>query len=190
VFRLGVLVSGSGTNLQAILDTVHGRDGIEVAGVVSNRPEVKALERAAQASVATAVFERSAYGSRAERDGAIADWLKARDVSLVVLAGSMELLENSFLAEFPDRVINVHPSLLPAFPGPKPVEDQIAAGIKEGGVTVHFVDEGIDTGPIILQEPVKLPYTHDPEETLRVLHEKEHELLPRVIREIATGAVR
>jgi phosphoribosylglycinamide formyltransferase-1 len=136
------------------------------------------------------VFDRSAYDSRADRDRAMAAWLKEREVELVVLAGFMELLDAAFLGEFPGRVINVHPALLPAFPGAHPVEDQIAYGVKVGGVTVHFVDDGVDTGPIILQQAVPLPYTRSKEDVLTVLHEAEHELLPRAIRLISRGGVR
>jgi phosphoribosylglycinamide formyltransferase-1 len=189
-FRIAVLVSGSGTNLQAILDQLHGRDGIEVAAVASSKAGVAALERAEAAGVETGVFEAADFPSRADRDRAMAGWLAEREVELVILAGFMELLDPAFLAEFAGRVINVHPALLPAFPGAHPVEDQIAYGVKVGGVTVHFVDDGVDTGPIILQQAVTLPYTRDKEDVLRVLHEAEHELLPRAIRLIARGQVR
>jgi phosphoribosylglycinamide formyltransferase-1 len=189
-FRIAVLVSGSGTNLQAIIDSLHGRDGVEIAAVASSKDDVKALERAQAAGLETGVFESARYPSRAERDRAMAAWLKRRHVALVVLAGFMELLDSSFLAEFPAGVINVHPALLPAFPGAHPVEDQIAYGVKVGGVTVHFVDDGVDTGPIILQQAVPLPYTRSKEDVLTVLHEAEHELLPRAIRLIADGRVR
>jgi phosphoribosylglycinamide formyltransferase 1 len=189
-FQIAVLVSGSGTNLQAIIDKVHGRDGIEVAAVASSKPAVKALERAQAAGIETEVFEASAYPTRAERDRAMADWLEARGVELVVLAGFMELLDSAFLGRFPARIINVHPALLPAFPGPTPVEDQIAYGVKVGGITVHFVDDGVDTGPIILQQAIPLPYTRSKEDVLTILHEAEHELLPRAIQLIARGAVR
>jgi phosphoribosylglycinamide formyltransferase-1 len=189
-FRIAVLVSGSGTNLQAIIDNVHGRDGIEVAAVASSKPGVRALERAQAADIETRVFEAADFPSRADRDRAMATWLVERDVELVVLAGFMELLDTSFIAEFAGRVINVHPALLPAFPGAHPVEDQIAYGVKVGGVTVHFVDDGVDTGPIILQQAVTLPYTRSKEDVLTVLHEAEHELLPRAIRLIAGGRVR
>jgi phosphoribosylglycinamide formyltransferase-1 len=185
-----VLVSGSGTNLQAILDQLHGRDGIEVVAVASSKAGVAALERAQAAGVETGVFEAADFPSRADRDRAMAAWLAAREVGLVVLAGFMELLDPAFLTEFAGRVINVHPALLPAFPGAHPVEDQIAYGVKVGGVTVHFVDDGVDTGPIILQQAVTLPYTRDKEDVLTVLHEAEHELLPRAIRLIARGQVR
>jgi phosphoribosylglycinamide formyltransferase-1 len=119
----------------------------------------------------------------------MAAYLKERGVRLVVLAGYMQLLDAGFLAEFPQAVINVHPALLPAFPGPRPIEDQIAYGVKVGGVTVHFVDGGVDTGPIILQEAVRLPYTRDDKEILGLLHRTEHRLLPHAIRLIARGAV-
>jgi phosphoribosylglycinamide formyltransferase 1 len=189
-YRIAVLVSGSGTNLQAILDEVHGRDGVVVDVVVSNRSDAQALERARAAGVETAVFDTAEYADRAERDRAMAGFLKQRGVRLVVLAGYMHLLDRMFLAEFPHAVINVHPALLPAFPGANPIQDQIAYGAKVSGVTVHFVDDGVDTGPIILQEAVTLPYTRNQEESLTALHRTEHDLLPRAIRLFARGGVR
>jgi phosphoribosylglycinamide formyltransferase 1 len=189
-FPIAVLVSGSGTNLQAILDTAHGHDGIDVAAVASSRPGVAALDRAARAGVPSSVFETSSYPGRRERDHAMADWLAGHGVRLVVLAGFMELLHPAFLERFPNSVINVHPALLPAFPGAHPVADQIDYGVKIGGVTVHFVDDGVDSGPIILQEPVRLPQGVSEEEVLEVLHDTEHELLPRAIRLIARGGIR
>ena len=184
------MVSGSGTNLQAIIDNVHGRDQVEVVAVASSKPGVKALDRADSAGIASAVFDAAGYPSRVDRDRAMAAWLQKRGAELVVLAGFMELLDAAFLGAFPGRVINVHPALLPAFPGAHPVEDQIAYGVKVGGVTVHFVDDGVDTGPIILQQAVPLPYTRSKEDVLTVLHEAEHELLPRAIRLISRGGVR
>ena len=140
--RVGVLASGAGTNLQAILDRVHGRDGIEVVAVATDKPGAPALERAARAGVPTAEFPLAAYADRAARDAAIADLLAGHGVELVVLAGYMALLEPGFLARFPDRVINVHPALLPAFPGMRAIEQALDYGVKVFGVTVHFVDEG------------------------------------------------
>jgi phosphoribosylglycinamide formyltransferase 1 len=137
----------------------------------------------------TKVFEVEDHATRAERDRAMAAYLKQRGVRLVVLAGYMQLLDPGFLSQFPQSVVNVHPALLPAFPGAHPIEDQIAYGVKVSGVTVHFVDEGVDTGPIILQEAVTLPYTRDDKEILAVLHRTEHQLLPRAVRLIAKGAV-
>jgi phosphoribosylglycinamide formyltransferase-1 len=190
LYRIAVLVSGSGTNLQAILEGVHGRDGVIVDVVISNRVDARALERAREAGVETAVFDAAEFPDRPERDRAMAEYLKQRGVQLVVLAGYMHLLDRAFLAEFPNAVINVHPALLPAFPGANPVQDQIAYGAKISGVTVHFVDDGVDTGPIILQEAVTLPYTRDQEEILTALHRTEHDLLPRAIRLFAAGGVR
>ena len=189
IFPIAVLVSGAGTNLQAILDEVHGRDGVEVDVVVSNRTDAQGLDRARATGVETAVFEASDYPDRPARDRAMAAFLRARGVRLVVLAGYMQLLDAAFLAEFPQAVINVHPALLPAFPGAHPIEDQIAYGVKISGVTVHFVDGGVDTGPIILQEAVTLPYTRDDKEILALLHRTEHRLLPRAIRLMARDAV-
>ena len=190
VFPIAVLVSGSGTNLQAILDRVHGRDGIAVDVVVANKTGAYALQRAEAAGVETAVFDVADYPDRAARDREMAGYLKGRGVRLVVLAGYMHLLDPMFLAEFPNAVINVHPALLPAFPGANPVRDQVAYGVKVSGVTVHFVDDGVDTGAIILQEAVTLPPTRNEEEILTVLHRTEHELLPRAIRLFAHGGVR
>ena len=186
---IAVLISGTGTNLQAILDQVHGREGIEVDVVVSNRADAGGLDRARRAGVDTAVFDAADYSDRVERDREMAAFLTGRGVRLVVMAGYMQLLDAGFLAEFPQAVINVHPALLPAFPGPHPIEDQIAYGVKVGGVTVHFVDGGVDTVPIILQEAVRLPYTRDDKEILGLLHGIEHRLLPRAIRLFAQGAI-
>jgi phosphoribosylglycinamide formyltransferase-1 len=188
-FRLGVLISGEGTNLQAILDRVHGREGIEVACVASNRPGARGLERAGTAGVETGVFPAAEYASRPERDRVMGDWLEERGVDLVVLAGFMELLGPEFVRRFYGRVINVHPSLLPAFPGVDAIEQALRHGVRLTGVTVHFVDEGVDSGPIILQEPLELSYPADMAATEERLHRVEHELLPRAIRLIARGVV-
>jgi phosphoribosylglycinamide formyltransferase 1 len=188
--KIGVLASGTGTNLQALLDRVHGRDGIEVVAAASDKPGARALERAVAAGVATAVFQVADYGDRVARDRAMADWLVERGVELVVLAGYMQLLSPSFLASFPDRVINVHPALLPAFPGLDAVRQALDYGVKVFGVTVHFVDDGVDTGPVILQRALELPDATDPAEVLDRLHPIEHELLPEAVRLIARGAVR
>ena len=189
-FRIAVLASGAGSNLQAILDTVHGSDGIEVAAVASDKPDALALERARKAGVPAAVFPRADFADRAARDAALADWVAGHDVRLVVLAGYMQLLTPAFLARFPQAVVNVHPALLPAFPGLNAVEQAIAHGVRVFGVTVHFVDEGVDTGPIILQRAIELPGARAPEDVLERLHAIEHDLLPEAIRLIARGAVR
>jgi phosphoribosylglycinamide formyltransferase 1 len=189
-FRIAVLVSGRGSNLQAILDKVHGQDGIEVAGVASNKRDARALERASEAGVETAVFETDDHPDRTARDRAMADWLTEREVELVVLAGYMQLLSPEFVGRFRNRIINVHNALLPAFPGMRAIEDALEYGVKVSGVTIHFIDEGVDSGPVILQEAVRLPYTRDAAEFEAEIHRVEHELLPRTIRLIASGAVR
>jgi phosphoribosylglycinamide formyltransferase-1 len=188
-FRIAVLVSGEGTNLQAILDSVHGVEGIEVAGVVASRPEAKGLQRARQAGVETAVFEARGRDERRERDRALGDWLEGLGADLVVLAGWMEILSAEFIRRFEGRVLNVHPSLLPSFPGIGAIEQALEHGVRVTGVTVHFVDEGVDTGPIVLQEPLELAYDREVEEVERAVHSIEHRLLPRAIRLIASGAV-
>jgi len=187
--RVGVLASGTGTNLQAILDRVHGKEA-EVVAVGSDKPGAQALGRALKAGIDTGEFPVSAYASREERDLAMAEWLVSRNVELVVLAGYMQLLSAGFLAAFPLRVINVHPALLPAFPGVRAVEQALEYGVKVFGVTVHFVDEGIDSGPIILQQAIELPEAVEPEEVRAALRPIEHDLLTGAVRLIASGAVR
>ena len=186
-----MLASGAGTNLQALLDTVHGHDGIELVAVASDNADAPALERARRAAVPARTFRRVEYGGdRAARDRAIAEWLTEREAELVVLAGYMQLLGADFLARFPDAVINVHPALLPAFPGLDAVAQALAYGVKVFGVTVHFVDEGVDTGPVILQRAFELPAAREPEDVLPRIHELEHVLLPEAVRLIARGEVR
>ena len=187
--RVGVLASGRGTNLQALLDRVHGREGIEIVAVASDKPGARALERARAVGVECASFPVAMHAERESRDRAMADWMRERAVELVVLAGYMQLLSRSFLAAFPSRVINVHPALLPAFPGLEAVPQALAYGVKVFGVTVHFVDEGIDSGPVILQRAIELPDARGVEEVLERLHPIEHELLPEAVRLIARGAV-
>ena len=217
--RVGVLASGAGTNLQAILDRVHGREGVEVVAVGSDKPEAPVLGRAEAAGVATAVFPLERRGDptrggassrgglfrtepspgseaprpfpdRVARDAAMADWLEKHRVDLVVLAGYMQLLSPAFLSRFAQRVVNVHPALLPAFPGIRSVEQALAYGVKVFGVTVHFVDEGVDTGPIILQRALDLPEAADADAVRSALRPVEHELLCEAVRLIARDAVR
>ncbi len=188
-FRVAVLVSGEGSNLQALLDSVHGRDGIEIVGVASSRADARGLERAERAGVETAVFSLADEPDRDRRDDALADWLDAREAHLVVLAGFMEILSSGFIQRFRNRIVNVHPSLLPAFPGVRAIEQALDYGVQVTGVTVHFVDEGVDSGPIIMQRAFELPYHRDIEGVEARIHEIEHELLPRVVGLIAAGAV-
>jgi phosphoribosylglycinamide formyltransferase-1 len=189
--RVAVLVSGEGSNLQAILDSAHGRDGVEVVAVAATKAEARGLERARNAGVETGVFRAADYADRAARDEALADWLDERGVELVVLAGWMEILGAPFIRRFAGRMLNVHPSLLPAFAGLRPIEQAVDYGVKVMGVTVHFVEEIVDSGPIVLQEAFDvLPYSRDIAAIEERVHEVEHRLLPRAVRLLAAGRVR
>lgn len=187
--RVAVLVSGQGSNLQALIDGVHGREA-QIVAVASDRPEAPALERARAAGIAAAAFPLGEHADRVARDLAVADWLAEQGAELVVLAGYMALLTPAFLARFPDRVVNVHPSLLPAFPGIRAIEQALEHGVKVTGVTVHLVDEGVDTGAILLQRAIPMPDTRDPAAVHAALQPLEHELLPEAVRLIAAGRVR
>jgi phosphoribosylglycinamide formyltransferase 1 len=173
---IGVLVSGNGTNLQALLDA-----DLPIAAVASNRKDAHALVRARNAGVPTATFSLECHADRAERDLVMATWLEEHGVELVVLAGYMHLLTMPFLGRFPGRIVNVHPSLLPAFPGAHAIRDALDAGVETTGVTVHYVDEGLDTGDVIRQEEVPL----EPRDTLvERIHDVEHRLLPEVVSQL------
>ena len=173
---IGVLVSGEGTNLQALVDA-----GLPIAAVASNRGDAGALARADAAGIPNRVFELDGYSDRAARDRELADWLQLRGVDLVVLAGYMHLLTPVFLDRFRDRIVNVHPSLLPQFPGGQAIADALDAGVDTTGVTVHYVDEGLDTGAVIRQEAVAV----EPRATLvERIHAVEHRILPEVVREL------
>ena len=173
---IGVLVSGNGTNLQALIDAE-----LPVVAVASNRKDAYALVRAREAGVPTATFSLDCHADREERDLVMATWLEEHGVELVVLAGYMHLLTKPFLDRFPERIVNVHPSLLPAFPGAHAIADALAAGVETTGVTVHVVDEGLDTGPVLAQREVPL----EPRASLEQrIHAVEHELLPKVVKEL------
>jgi phosphoribosylglycinamide formyltransferase 1 len=189
-FRIVVLASGSGTNLQAILDKLHGRDGIEVVGVGSDKAAAGALERGRRAGVECGVFPADDYSDRQARDGAMGDWIESRRPDLIVLAGYMQLLSAPFIGRFRNRVVNVHPALLPSFPGLDAIGQALAAGVETTGVTVHFVDEGVDTGPAIAQREVPVPPGMSREKLEAAVHAVEHELYPEAIRMIAEGRVR
>ena len=195
-FRIGVLISGEGSNLQALIDDL--RDALEeIAGVVSSRADSRGIERAEAAGLDTAVFSLADEPDRERRDAALADWLEQREVELVVLAGFMELLTPGFIRRFAGRIVNIHPALLPAFAGLRAIAQTLEHGVKVAGVTVHFVDEGMDSGPIILQEAFELPYHRgieamDEREIDAIeerFHEVEHRLLPRAVRLLAAGRV-
>ena len=187
--RVGVLASGAGTNLQALIDRVHGRDGVELVAVGSDKAEAAALERARAAGIATEIFPRDRYADRGQRDADITGWLRTQGVELVVLAGYKQLVSPEFLQAFPQRVINVHPALLPAFPGLGVVQHALDYGVKVFGVTIHFVDDGVDTGPIIFQRALHLPDAREAEEVLEQLHPIEHELLAEAVSLIAAGKI-
>lgn len=187
--NVGVLASGTGTNLQALIDRAHGHDGVRIVAVGSDRRDAQALERARAADIEARAFEAGEFADRRGRDLAMADWMRSLGVELVVGAGYMRLLDPAFLDAFPQRVINVHPALLPAFPGLHVVQAALDYGVKVFGVTVHFVDSGVDSGPIILQGSVHLPDATDPEEVLERLHPIEHELLVKAVMLISQGAV-
>jgi phosphoribosylglycinamide formyltransferase-1 len=189
-FKLVVLASGTGTNLQAIIDRLHGREGVEVVGVGSDRPTAMALERARAAGIETAVFPIAEFADRGSRDAAIAEWIESLGADLVALAGYMQLLSAGVVERFRNRIVNIHPALLPSFPGLDAIGQALEAGAEVTGVTVHFVDEGVDTGPVILQREVPVPADRDPEALATAIHAVEHELYPEAIRMIARGQVR
>jgi phosphoribosylglycinamide formyltransferase-1 len=176
---IGVLVSGEGTNLQALID-----EGLPIYAVASNKRDARALERAVASGIEAAAFPLEKYPSREARDEAMADWLAVRGVRFVVCAGYMHLLTAPFLERFPGRIVNTHSAPLPDFPGARPIEDVLAAGVKETAATVHYVDEGVDTGPVIAAERVPVR-DDDTVDSLRArVQEVEHRLLPRTVREL------
>jgi phosphoribosylglycinamide formyltransferase-1 len=187
-YRVVVLVSGSGTNLQSLIDTVHEPGGIEIVRVVSSKDGVPALERAGRAGIPTAVVPLAGR-ERHARDAELAEVVAAERPDLVVLAGWMSILTGVFLDRFPDRVINLHPSLLPAFPGLHAIEQALAWGVQVTGVTVHFAEEVVDGGPPILQEPVAVMYGDDADALTARIREAEHRLVPEAVRLFAAGRV-
>ncbi len=189
-FRIAVLASGAGTNLQALIDHFDGDGSVVFAGVASDKPGARALGRAGEAGIETAAFPAAEYSDREARDIALAEWLTARGVDLVVLAGYMQLLSARFIERFTNRIVNVHPALLPSFPGLDAIGQALEHGVRITGVTVHFVDEGVDSGPIIVQRPVPVPPDRDRTALERAIHATEHALYPQAIAMIAAGRVR
>ena len=184
--KAAVLASGAGSNLAALIGTVHGHE-VEIVAVASDRADAPALGLARAADIPTGVFAKDAYADRVARDAAMADWLQACGVELVITAGYMALLDAGFIARFRDRIVNVHPSLLPAFPGVRAIEQAIAAGVRVAGVTVHLVDEGVDTGAIIAQRAIDVPPGATAEQLHALLQAIEHELLPAAVRQLTDG---
>jgi phosphoribosylglycinamide formyltransferase 1 len=176
---IGVLVSGEGTNLQALID-----EGLPIAAVASNKEDARALERARAAGIASGAFELDDYPDREARDTAMADWLERHGVDLVVCAGYMHLLRPCFLRRFPGRVVNTHSAPLPQFPGPHPIDDVLAAGVPETAATVHYVDGGVDTGPVIAAERIPVLPSDDADTLKARVQAVEHRLLPQVVREL------
>ncbi|HLM37151.1 MAG TPA: phosphoribosylglycinamide formyltransferase [Gaiellaceae bacterium] len=176
---IGVLVSGEGTNLQALIDA-----DLPISCVAGNKPHARALERALEAGIATGIFPAEAYAGRDERDAAMATWLEEHGARLVVCAGYMHLLRPCFLERFPGRVVNTHSAPLPDFPGARPIEDVLEAGVAETAATVHYVDEGVDSGPVIAAERVPVLAGDDASSLRARVQAVEHRLLPRVVRQL------
>lgn len=189
--KIGILISGRGSNMAALADAVaDGRiPASEVVVVISDKADVAGIAKAAERGIRTAVIERAGR-ARAEHDAAIVSELKIRDVELVCLAGYMRLLSPEFVREFPDRIVNIHPSLLPAFPGLKVQQQAIDHGVKISGCTVHFVDEKLDHGPIILQRSVEVKDGDTPADLTERILAIEHESYIEAVRRIAAGRIR
>ena len=189
--KIGVLASGSGSNLQTLIDQLHHDESckIEISVVVSDRKEAYALTRAKKAGIPSYVVKARDFPDRHAFDGRISELLDTHAVELIVLAGFMKLFQPAFVQKYSSRILNIHPALLPAFPGAHPVADTLAYGAKVSGVTVHFVDEGMDTGPIIAQKSVPV-FDDDDEESLHArLQVEEHKLYPTVIRWYAENRI-
>ena len=187
--KVGVLLSGSGTNFQAIIDEAAAGLPVEVVQVVSSRPDAYGIERARAAGIPVLVMNREAYADPDAADARVVETLQAAGAEYVVMAGYMRMVTPVMLKAFPNRVLNLHPALLPSFKGAHAIADAFAAGVKVTGVTVHFANEDYDKGPIVAQEPVRV-LESDTEETLEArIHEVEHELYPRVLGWIAAGKV-
>jgi len=189
VLLIAILASGEGTNLQALLDGPAAEGVVEIVGVASDKVDAPALKRAEAAGIPTGRFPVSEYADRAARDRALADWLEDRGAELIVSAGYMQLLDPHFIERFEERIINVHPSLLPRFPGMDAIGQALEAGASETGVTVHFVDEGVDTGDVIATSAVPITPEMSRRELEQAIHDAEHRLLPDVVTAIAQGEI-
>lgn len=189
--NIAVFCSGKGTNLQAIIEAVHsGYIKATIKVVVSDVKDCYALERARQAGIETLYFNHRTYPRREEFDRQIIRELKSRRIELVVLAGYMRLLSALFIREFQNKILNIHPALLPSFKGTDGIGDALRYGVKVTGVTVHFVDEGLDSGPIILQESVKIEENDTHDTLAEKIHHVEHKLYPEAIKLFTEGKLR
>lgn len=189
--RIGVLISGRGSNLQALIDAVAGgRLRARIAVVISNQPHAGGLERARAANIETLVISHRDYATRDAFDAAVADALKRRDVQLVCLAGFMRLVGQPLLDAFPNAILNVHPSLLPAFPGVDAQAQALAHGVKVSGVTVHFVNKDLDQGPIIVQRTVPVLNGDTPDQLSARILEQEHQAYPEAVQIVLNGGWR
>lgn len=190
--KIAILVSGSGTNLQTLIDLLHKdkTSGIEIAVVISDQRKAYALIRAKRAGIPTQVVRTQDFGNRIKFDAEISNQIEQYEAELVVLAGFMKLFQPPFVRKYCNRILNVHPSLLPAFPGAHPVADTLHYGVKVTGVTVHFVDEGVDSGPIIAQKVVPVLNTDDEESLHNRIQIEEHRLYPQVIKWYAQGKLK
>ena len=183
--RVAVLASGAGTNVQALLD--DRVVGPWIVLVISDRAEARALERARARAVEAVHVDPGGFDDRAAFDHALVETLRERAVDVVALAGYMRIVGPELVGAFPDRILNVHPALLPAFPGTSPVADALAWGVKVTGVTVHLVDEEVDHGPVVLQEAIEVRPDEDPDALEERIHEVEHRLLPAAVRALGEG---
>ncbi len=190
--KIAVLVSGSGTNLQTLIEKLHGDEtcSIKIAVVISDREKAYALTRAKAAGIPTQVVRTRDFDNRTDFDAEISKQIERYAAELIVLAGFMKLFQPPFVRRYQNRIINVHPTLLPAFPGAQPVADTLAYGVKVTGVTVHFVDEEVDSGPIIAQAVVPVLDTDDEESLHARIQIEEHKLYPQVIRWYAQGQLK
>ena len=183
--RIAVFASGNGSNLQALIDAIgQGQLRAELKLVVSDRPDCHALQRARSAGIAVLAFEPADFRDKAHYEGVIAEELAKSRVEYLVLAGYMRLMGSTLLQLYPRRIINIHPSLLPHFPGKDAIGRALAAGAAETGVTVHYVDEGIDTGPVIAQERIAVVPGEGRADLEQKIHAVEHRLYPQVLRQI------
>lgn len=189
--RIAIFCSGSGTNLQAIIDSQkQGHIKAEIALVVSDMPDCFALKRAKKAGIPALVLEKKYFKSREEFDKAISEKLKAEKIDLVVLAGYMRLLSRDFIKEYKNRIMNIHPALLPSFKGTHGIKDAFEYGVKLTGATVHFVTEDMDAGPVILQAGVVITEDDTEESLAEAIHKEEHKIYPRAIQLFVEGRLK